>query len=67
MRVYRWKKSQEEEIKPYFIYNDNQLKDLIAKMPRNTRELCQVDGFGEVKAKKYGPEILKILEQFRDR
>lgn len=67
LRVYRWKKSQEEEIKPYFIYNDNQLKDLIAKMPRNTRELCQVDGFGEVKAKKYGPEILKILEQFRDR
>lgn len=67
LRVYRWKKSQEEEIKPYFIYNDNQLKDLIAKMPRNTRELCQVDGFGEVKAKKYGSEILKILEQFRDR
>ncbi len=67
LRVYRWKKSQEEEIKPYFIYNDNQLKDLIAKMPRNTRELCQVAGFGEVKAKKYGPEILEILEQFRDR
>lgn len=67
LRVYRWNKSQEEGIKPYFIYNDNQLKDLIAKMPRNKRELCQVDGFGEVKAKKYGPEILEILEQFRDR
>ncbi len=65
LRVYRWKKSQEEGIKPYFIYNDNQLKDLIAKMPRNTRELCQVAGFGEIKAKKYGPEILEILGQFR--
>lgn len=67
LRVYRWKKSQEEGIKPYFIYNDNQLKDLIAKMPRNTRELCQVAGFGEIKAKKYGPEILEILGQFRGR
>lgn len=67
LRVYRWKKSQEEGIKPYFIYNDNQLKDLIAKMPRNARELCQVAGFGEIKAKKYGPEILEILGQFRGR
>lgn len=65
LRSYRWKKSQEEGIKPYFIYNDNQLKDLIARMPRTARELQQVSGFGEVKAKKYGAEILAIIRQFQ--
>lgn len=65
LRSYRWRKSQEEGIKPYLIYNDNQLKDLIAKMPRNKRELQKVSGFGEMKAEKYGPEVLAIIRQFR--
>lgn len=65
LRSYRWKKSQEEGIKPYLIYNDNQLKDLIARMPRTARELLQVSGFGEVKVKKYGAEILAIIRQFQ--
>lgn len=67
LRVYRWNKSQEEGIKPYLIYNDNQLKDLIAKMPRNRRELQQVSGFGEIKAEKYGADILAIIRQFQNR
>jgi hypothetical protein len=33
LRAYRLAKSREENIKPYFIYNDNQLKDLISKQP----------------------------------
>ena len=65
LRVYRWKKSQEEEIKPYFIYNDSQLKDLIARMPNTKRELMQVSGFGKAKAEKYGAEILEIIRRFR--
>lgn len=63
-RSYRLKKSREEKIKPYFIYNDNQLKDLISKMPRTKEELQKVNGFGEVKISKYGDDILKILERY---
>ena len=32
LKAYRLDKSREEKIKPYFIYNDNQLKDLISKV-----------------------------------
>jgi hypothetical protein len=64
LKAYRLDKSREEKIKPYFIYNDNQLKDLIAKMPRNKKELKKVSGFGEVKANKYGDDILKIIEKY---
>ena len=47
--MYRLNKSREENIKPYYIYNDNQLKDLILKMPKNKEELKLVYGFGEKK------------------
>lgn len=64
LKAYRLHKSREEKIKPYFIYNDNQLKDLISKMPINKEELQKVSGFGEVKANKYGDDILKIIEKY---
>ena len=64
LKSYRLVKSREEKIKPYFIYNDNQLKDLILKMPRNKEELQTVAGFGEVKVNKYGDDILKIIKKY---
>lgn len=65
LKAYRLVKSREENIKPYFIYNDSQLKDLITKMPRNKNELQYVAGFGEMKANKYGDDILKIVDKYR--
>jgi superfamily II DNA helicase RecQ len=53
-----------KKIKPYFIYNDNQLKNLISKMPRNKEELQTVEGFCEIKANKYGDDILEIVPKF---
>ena len=64
LKDYRWKKSREENIKPYFIYNDNQLKDLISKMPKSKEELQTVAGFGDAKANKYGDDILRIIEKY---
>jgi superfamily II DNA helicase RecQ len=62
--LYRLNKSREENIKPYYIYNDNQLKDLILKMLKNKEELKLVAGFGEKKSNKYGDDILKIMDKF---
>ncbi|SHO44093.1 HRDC domain-containing protein [Anaerocolumna xylanovorans] len=64
LKAYRLMKSREEKIKPYYIYNDNQLKDLIIKMPRKKEELTSVAGFGEAKVNKYGDDILKILGKY---
>ena len=65
LKAYRLAKSREEKIKPYYIYNDNQLKDLIGKMPGTKEELMSVAGFGGAKAAKYGSDILKIIEKYR--
>lgn len=61
LKAYRLSKSREENIKAYLIYNDNQLKELITKMPRNKVELQRMPGFDETKTNKYGEDILAIL------
>lgn len=64
LKAYRLYKSREEKIKPYFIYNDKQLKELISKMPKDKEELQTVVGFGEIKANKYGDDILRIVKKY---
>lgn len=67
LRVYRWNTSQDEGIKPYLVFTDIQMKDLIDKFPANSRELKKVSGFGDIKVQKYGKEILAILDKYRGR
>ncbi len=63
LKAFRLNKSRQEKIRPYFIFNDAQMEDLLEKNPKNKAELCQVSGFGNVKAEKYGDEILEILRK----
>ena len=65
LKEYRLEKSRQEKIKPYYIFNDKQLEDLITKMPRDREELLLVSGFGEIKVEKYGNDILKILCSYK--
>jgi hypothetical protein len=61
LRQFRLKASREEGIKPYFIFNNQELDALILAMPKSREELTQVKGFGDKKIEKYGDEILSIL------
>lgn len=65
LKVYRFRTSQEEGIKPYLVFNNLQMEDLIERFPANSRELKAVPGFGEMKVQKYGAEILAILRRYR--
>lgn len=63
-KSYRLNKSRIDNIKPYLVYNDNQLKALISKMPQSINELIEVNGFSMEKANNYGEEILAILMKY---
>ena len=63
LKSYRLKMSRHENIKPYYIYNDKQITELINKNPKNLNKLKQVSGFGEKKTEKYGVDILNILSK----
>lgn len=62
LTAYRLKKSREENVKAYFIYNNNEMEDMIAKYPLTEEELLKVKGFGKIKVEKYGKEILSVFE-----
>ncbi|SCZ81581.1 NERD domain-containing protein [Acidaminobacter hydrogenoformans] len=65
LKEYRLKKSREENIKAYYIYNNVQMEELIRAMPKTIEEMMQISGFGEAKCAKYGEDILGVLEGFR--
>lgn len=61
LKAYRLQKCREESIKPYLIFNDKQMEELISKNPKTIDDLMKVSGFGEVKCKKYGEDIISII------
>ena len=64
LKAYRVKKSREEGIKAYYIYNNAQMADLITGMPKSKKELMKVSGFGRIKCEKYGEDILAIIRAY---
>lgn len=55
------KKSKEENFKPFMVFSDKTLEELIEKLPKTKLELKEISGFGNVKIEKYGEDILKII------
>jgi superfamily II DNA helicase RecQ len=65
LKAYRLRQCREENINPYYVFNDKEMKDLIEKMPNSPESLLQVSGFGKVKVEKYGENIIGVLNEFR--
>lgn len=61
LRDYRLRKSREEGIKPYYIYNNQQMDAIIEQMPKTIEELLKINGIAEKKCEKYGKDILHII------
>lgn len=49
LKSFRLTTSREENIKPYYIFNDNQMMEIIKRNPRTNDELKKVSGFANVK------------------
>jgi hypothetical protein len=62
LKDYRYEQSRKEKIKPYYIFTNSQLEEIIKTNPRTLDELKLINGFGEVKCSKYGKDILSIME-----
>lgn len=61
LKEYRLKKSNEENIKAYMVFNNDTMEVLINLKPKNIQELEKVKGFGPVKISKYGEDLISIL------
>ncbi|NME81556.1 HRDC domain-containing protein [Clostridium sp. SM-530-WT-3G] len=63
LKQYRWDKSREEGNKPYFLYSNLVLEELVKSKPSNIEELMKIKGFGKVKCEKYGQDIISIIKE----
>lgn len=64
LKEYRYDKAKEDGSKPYIIFSNITLNELVKNKPKNKEELLMVQGFGNVKVEKYGERIIEIIEKF---
>jgi len=61
LREWRGERAKAEGIPPYVICNNRQLAEIVQRRPSTLSALAEADGFGEAKLKKYGRELLAII------
>lgn len=63
LKQYRYKKSKELNIKAYYVFNNNELDQLVLIKPKTKEQFLSVQGFGEKKFEQYGEEIIDIIKE----
>lgn len=63
LKKYRYKVSVSKKIKPFMVFSDKTLSELLTRSPTNLKELEDINGFGPVKVQEYGAAILEILKK----
>ena len=66
LKQYRYNKANELNYKPYFIFTNEELDNIVANMPKTKEELLQINGFGEKKVELYGKDILNIIVNIKE-
>jgi superfamily II DNA helicase RecQ len=61
LREWRGERAKAEGIPPYVICNNRQLAEIVQRKPSTLSALAEADGFGEAKLKKYGRELLAVI------
>ncbi len=65
LKNWRKGKAYKERIRPYIIFSDSSLIDIVNVMPKDLDEMLQIRGVGEKKVELYGKEILNIINKYR--
>lgn len=63
LKKYRLQKAKSLNYKPYFIFNDQTLEEILSIMPRTLTDLKKISGLGDKKIEFYGQDIIKIINE----
>ena len=59
----RRRMADDEDVPPYIIFGDVTLTALAVQKPKSHQELLEVYGIGTVKAERFGPSILRVINE----
>ena len=65
LRAWRIARAKQDGHPAYLVLHDKQLIEIVTKIPTSDLALKKIHGIGESKALQYGPEILKVIEQWQ--
>ena len=60
----RKKIADENKIPPYTVFQDTSINDMTLKYPINIQEMKNINGVGEGKAKKFGSEFIRVINDY---
>lgn len=63
LKKYRLQKAKSLNYKPYFIFNDQTLEEILSIMPSTLTDLKKISGFGDKKIESYGQDIINIINE----
>lgn len=65
-RLQQWRmdRFKKDNVPAYMIMHQSTLLAIASHIPKTRKELLSIKGFGEASFKKYGEEILSIIEEF---
>jgi ATP-dependent DNA helicase RecQ len=63
LREWRLRKAEESSLPPYCIFPDKTLHNIARARPSSLLDLLDIKGFGKTTIKKYGEEIIKIINE----
>lgn len=61
VKNWRRERAYKDGIRPYIIFSDATLIEIVNKLPKNKEELMDIRGVGEKKVERYGDEVLSII------
>ena len=56
--------ANESDVPPYAVFQDYSLEDMALKYPINIKEMANINGVGEGKAKKYGKKFVDLINNY---
>lgn len=63
LKKYRLQKAKSLNYKPYFIFNDQTLEEILSIMPRTLTDLKKISGLSDKKIEFYGQDIINIINE----
>jgi len=62
LKQFRTEISKKDNIKPYVVFNNEQMEEIMKSKPKTKEQLLAIKGFGEIKVEKYGEGIFNIFK-----
>lgn len=64
LQKYRAEKAKSIQIPPYMVLSTKALIEICNTLPQNDKDLLRIKGLGKVKIRKFGKEIISIIDEF---